>query len=83
LVKNDDHVEFAKRLFNFFINDFKNDKEIQFERKSPEYLECYTSAVKLLKKIKRLEKTIHIQKEMIHQFVQKLAPQKFKKHQED
>jgi transcriptional regulator with XRE-family HTH domain len=43
----------------------------------------HSSNIKLLKKIKRLEKTIHIQKEMIHQFVQKLAPQKFKKHQED
>lgn len=33
LVKNDDHVEFAKRLFAFLKNDFRNSKIVDFDNK--------------------------------------------------
>jgi uncharacterized protein with PIN domain len=49
LVKNDDHVEFAKRLFNLFINDFK--KQIDLDSKKSEYIENYTAATKVLRRI--------------------------------
>lgn len=34
LVKNDDHVDFAKRLFAFLKNDFKNSKIVDFKNAS-------------------------------------------------
>lgn len=49
LVKNDDHVEFAKRLFNLFINDFK--QQINLDNKKKEYIENYTAATKVLRRI--------------------------------
>jgi hypothetical protein len=49
LVKNDDHVEFAKQLFNYFVNIFKRD--ISFDNKSNTYFENYSAATKVLKKI--------------------------------
>jgi len=49
LVKNDDHVEFGKRLFYYLINDFK--KEIELNKKEEMYMKCYISATKILKKI--------------------------------
>ena len=33
LVKNDDHVEFSKRLFAFLKNDFKKSKIVDFDNK--------------------------------------------------
>ena len=49
LVKNDDHVEFAKQLFNYFVNIFKRD--ISFDNKSNTYIENYSAATKVLKRI--------------------------------
>jgi nucleolar MIF4G domain-containing protein 1 len=49
LVKNDDHVEFAKQLFNYFVNVFK--KHISFDNKSNQYIENYSAATRVLKKI--------------------------------
>jgi len=34
LVKNDDHVEFAKRLFSFLKNDLRNSKIVNFDNKT-------------------------------------------------
>lgn len=34
LVKNDDHVEFAKRLFAYLKNDFKKSEVVDFDNKS-------------------------------------------------
>lgn len=33
LVKNDDHVDFSKRLFAFLKNDFKKSKIVDFDNK--------------------------------------------------
>jgi hypothetical protein len=49
LVKNDNHVEFAKQLFNYLVNFFK--KEIGFENKPNEYLENFNAATRVLKKV--------------------------------
>ncbi len=49
LVKNDDHVEWAQRLFHFFIQEFS--KEIDVNSKSQNYQENFSSAVHVLKKI--------------------------------
>jgi len=49
LVKNDDHVEFGRRLFTFFVKDYKI--EVKVEEKSKEYVECYQSALKVLKRV--------------------------------
>ncbi len=49
LVKNDDHVEFGKQLFNYLVNLFK--KELSFDNKSEKYLENYSAATRVLKKI--------------------------------
>jgi nucleolar MIF4G domain-containing protein 1 len=49
LVKNDSHIEFAKQLFNYFLNLFK--KEISFDNRSNEYLENFKAATKVLKKV--------------------------------
>jgi nucleolar MIF4G domain-containing protein 1 len=49
LVKNDEHVEFAKQIFNHLVNLFK--KDISFENKSHSYLENYSAATRVIKKI--------------------------------
>lgn len=49
LVKNDDHVEFGKRLFTFLVKNFKN--EVKIDEKSQEYTDCYSSALRVLKRI--------------------------------
>jgi hypothetical protein len=49
LVKNDDHVEFGKRLFTFLVKNFKN--EVKVDEKSQEYLDCYSAALRVLKRI--------------------------------
>jgi hypothetical protein len=49
LVKNDEHIEFAKRLFNFLVKIFIN--KIDLQSKTQEYKESYNSAVRVLKKI--------------------------------
>ena len=49
LVKNDDHVEFGKRLFTFLVKNFKN--EVKMDEKSQEYMDCYSSALRVLKRI--------------------------------
>ena len=49
LVKNDDHVEWAQRLFHFFIQEYS--KEIDVNSKSQNYQENFSSAVHVLKKI--------------------------------
>ena len=49
LVKNDDHVEWAQRLFHFFIQEFS--KEIDVNSKSQNYQDNFSSAVHVLKKI--------------------------------
>jgi nucleolar MIF4G domain-containing protein 1 len=49
LVKNDQHVEFGRRLFNFLVNEFP--KEVEINKKSNEYLDSYTASTKVLKRI--------------------------------
>ena len=49
LVKNDDHVEFAKKLFNYFAKDFSSENNI--EQKNEKYQANLGSALKVLKKI--------------------------------
>jgi hypothetical protein len=49
LIKNDEHVEFGKRLCYFLMNGFVN--EVDFNEKGDKYKENYSAAVKLLKKI--------------------------------
>jgi hypothetical protein len=49
LVKNDDHVEWAQRLFHFFIQEYS--KEIDVNSKSQNYQDNFSSAVHVLKKI--------------------------------
>ena len=49
LIKNDEHVEFGKRLCYFLMNGFVN--EVDLNEKGDKYKENYSAAVKLLKKI--------------------------------
>ena len=49
LIKNDEHVEFGKRLCYFLMNGFVN--EVDLNEKGDKYMENYSAAVKLLKKI--------------------------------
>jgi len=49
LVKNDDHVEFAQKLFNYFAKDFS--KENNVEQKNEKYQANLGSALKVLKKV--------------------------------
>ena len=48
LVRNDDHVEFAQKLFNYLIKDFSNENKV--EQKSEKYQTNLGSALKVLKK---------------------------------
>ena len=48
LVKNDDHVEFAQKLFNYLVKDFSNENNI--EEKDEQYQANYGAALKVLKK---------------------------------
>ena len=48
LVKNDDHVEFAQKLFNYFAKDFSSENNI--EQKNEKYQANLGSALKVLKK---------------------------------
>ena len=49
LVRNDDHVEFAKKLFNYLAKDFSNENNI--EQKEENYQINLGSALKVLKKV--------------------------------
>ena len=49
LVKNDEHVEFAQKLFNYLVKDFNGDNDV--EKKESKYQENYGAALKVLKKI--------------------------------
>ena len=49
LVKNDEHVEFAQKLFNYLVKDFNGENEV--EKKDNKYQENYGAALKVLKKI--------------------------------
>ena len=48
LVRNDDHVEFAQKLFNYLIKDFSNENNV--EEKNEKYQTNLGSALKVLKK---------------------------------
>ena len=48
LVRNDDHVEFAQKLFNYLIKDFSNENNV--EQKNENYQTNLGSALKVLKK---------------------------------
>ena len=48
LVKNDDHVEFAQKLFNYFVKDFSEENNI--EQKSEKFQNNLGAALKVLKK---------------------------------
>lgn len=50
LVKNDEHVEFAQRLFQFLLKDFTN--EIDVERKNEAFQDNMSAAIKVLNQIK-------------------------------
>ena len=49
LVKNDDHVEFAQKLFNYFAKEFSRENNV--EQKSEKYQANLGSALKVLKKV--------------------------------
>ncbi len=49
LIKNDDHVEFAQKLFHFLVKSFSNENNI--EQKDEKYQDNYAAALKVLKKI--------------------------------
>ena len=49
LVKNDEHVEFAQKLFNYLVKDFNEENEV--EKKNSKYQENYGAALKILKKV--------------------------------
>ena len=48
LVKNDDHVEFAQKLFNYFAKDFSSENNV--EQKDEKYQANLGAALKVLKK---------------------------------
>ena len=49
LVKNDEHVEFAQKLFNYLIKDFSMETDV--EKKDTKYQDNYGAALKVLKKV--------------------------------
>ena len=49
LVKNDEHVEFGQKLFNYLVKDFNEENEI--EKKESKYQDNYGAALKVLKKV--------------------------------
>ena len=49
LVKNDEHVEFAQKLFNYLVKDFSMENDI--EKKDTKYQDNYGAALKVLKKV--------------------------------
>ena len=49
LVKNDDHVEFAQKLFNYFAKEFSRENNV--EQKNEKYQANLGSALKVLKKV--------------------------------
>jgi nucleolar MIF4G domain-containing protein 1 len=49
LVKNDEHVEFAQKLFNYLVKDFSVETDI--EKKDSKYQDNYGAALKVLKKV--------------------------------
>lgn len=48
LVRNDDHVEFAQKLFNYFAKDFSSENNV--EQKDEKYQANLGAALKVLKK---------------------------------
>lgn len=51
LVKNDEHVEFAKMLFAFLKNTFKRSKIVELDKKSQDYFDIMNSALKVLSRV--------------------------------
>ena len=49
LVKNDEHVEFAQKLFNYLVKDFNQENDV--EKKDSKYQDNYGAALKVLKKV--------------------------------
>ena len=49
LVKNDEHVEFAQKLFNYLVKDFSMENDV--EKKDTKYQDNYGAALKVLKKV--------------------------------
>ena len=49
LIKNEDHIEWAKHLFQFLTQEFSN--EIEIYNKNEEYQNNFSAAIKTLKKI--------------------------------
>ena len=49
LVKNDEHVEFAQKLFNYLVKDFNHENNV--EKKDSKYQDNYGAALKVLKKV--------------------------------
>ena len=49
LVKNDEHVEFAQKLFNYLVKDFSQENDV--EKKDNKYQDNYSAALKVLKKV--------------------------------
>ena len=49
LVKNDEHVEFGQKLFNYLVKDFNEENEV--EKKESKYQDNYGAALKVLKKV--------------------------------
>ena len=49
LVKNDEHVEFAQKLFNYLVKDFNQENNV--EKKDSKYQDNYGAALKVLKKV--------------------------------
>jgi hypothetical protein len=49
LVKNDEHVEFAQKFFNYLVKDFSLENDV--EKKDTKYQDNYGAALKVLKKV--------------------------------
>ena len=49
LVKNNDHYEFAQKLFQYFVSDFSRENDV--EKKDEKYQDNYGAALKVLKKV--------------------------------
>ena len=49
LVKNDEHVEFAQKLFNYLVKDFSMENDV--EKKDTKYQDNFGAALKVLKKV--------------------------------
>ena len=49
LVKNDEHVEFSQKLFNYLVKDFSMENDV--EKKDTKYQDNYGAALKVLKKV--------------------------------